>query len=71
MGISGLHVTGQGKKRIDGVLQELFPTSSANGKVHDEDYLVKAYHKYKRDYVKLLSFTPKTKNLGEHMFYGI
>merc|ERR1712079_339500 len=51
----------QTKQRIDAVFQQSSLTSQAN--VDDVMTLTKAYHKYKRDYVKQLVFTPQKENL--------
>ena len=52
----------QTKQRIDAFFQESSLTSSANA--DDVMTLTKAYHKYKRDYVKQLVFTPEKENLS-------
>ena len=46
-------------------LQELFPSSSSDEKLEDMMVLTKAYHKYKRKYVKHLSFNPEKENLSK------
>ena len=46
-------------------LQELFPSSSTDEKLEDMMVLTKAYHKYKRKYVKHLSFNSTEKNLSK------
>ena len=51
----------QSKQRIDDVFQESGPASSAKD-VFDVMTSTKAYHKYKRDYVKQLVFTPEKEN---------
>ena len=56
--------TGQGVKRIEAVLQKMFPSSSESEKVGNVKALTKAYHNYKREYVKHLSFTPEGENLS-------
>ena len=63
--MSGLQDLGHGIKRIDDVIQETSPTSSANHDVFKLMTLTKAYHKYKRDYVKQLFFTPEEENLSK------
>ena len=45
-------------------LQVLLLSSSRNEKVEDVMKLTKAYHKYKRKYVKHLSFNSKAENLS-------
>ena len=62
---SGLQKIGQGVKRIEAVLQRMFPSSSVNEKVGNVKALTEAYHKYKREYVKHLSFIPEGENLGK------
>ena len=59
---------GEGKQRLDAMFQDLLPTSSANEKVYDVMTLTKAYHKYKREYVKHLVFTPEGKNLSKYLW---
>ena len=48
-------------------LQELFPGSSADENEKEDTIvkLTKAYHNYKRKYVKHLSFKPKEENLSK------
>ena len=46
-------------------LQELFTSSSSDEKLEDMMVLTKAYHNYKRKYVKHLSFKPKEENLSK------
>ena len=65
MWCSVLQKTGQGAKRIEAVLQRMFPSSSANKKADEVKALTEAYHNYKREYVKHLSFTPEGENLSE------
>ena len=50
--ISGMQELGQGKQRMGAVFQGSSSSSSANKDVFDVMALTKAYHKYKRDYVK-------------------
>ena len=68
MDISGLQELGQGRHRIDAVFQESSSSSSANKVVFDVMTLTKAYHKYKRDYIKQLVFTPEEENLSKFMY---
>ena len=56
--------TGQGVKRIEAVLQGMFHSASENEKVGNVKALTEAYHNYKREYVKHLSFTPEGENLS-------
>ena len=60
--MSGLKELDQSKQRIDDVFQESGPASSAKEDIFDVMTLTKAYHKYKRDYVKQLVFTPEKEN---------
>ena len=61
MNISGLQEWGQGSKRIEAVFQEMFPTSSS-----EDGTLIfsETYRKYKRNYVRHLSFNPENQNLS-------
>ena len=45
-------------------LQEMFPTT-AEEKVDEVQSVTESYHKYKREYVKHLSFKPEEENLSE------
>ena len=65
MWCSVLQKTGQGAKRIEAVLQRMFPSSSTNEKVGKMKALTEAYHNYKREYVKHLSFTTEGENLSK------
>ena len=62
MKISGWPVLAQGKKRIDAAFPELFPKSEANETVFNVTAFTESYHKYKREYVKHVSFTPEGKS---------
>ena len=55
----------QSIERIDAGLQQLFPTSTANEKVNNLKTLTEAYHQYKMDYVRHVSFTPEGENLSK------
>ena len=44
----------------------MFPNSSSNGKIDDLRAFTKAYHDYKRKYVKHLSFTPDGEFLSKY-----
>ena len=50
------------------VLQQMFLNSSADEKFGDVMTLTKAYHKYKREYVKHASFNPGEENLSKNLF---
>ena len=63
--ISGLQEAGQGIRRIEALLQKIFPSSSATEKVDNVKTLTDAYHKYKMEYVKHLSFNPEGENLSK------
>ena len=52
------------KENLLDALQQLLP-SSEEAKVGE---LTKSYHKYKREYVKHLSFNPKEENLSKCIF---
>ena len=54
----------QGVKRIEAVLQRMFTSSSTNEDVDKVKTLTEAYHNYKREYVKHLSFTSEGENLS-------
>ena len=66
--ISGLQEAGQGIKRIDALLQKIFPSASATEKVDNVKTLTDAYHNYKMEYVKHLSFSPEGETLGKFIF---
>ena len=67
MNISGWPVLAQGKKRIDAAFPKLFPKSEANETVFNVTALTEAYHKYKREYVKHVSFTPEGESLSKYL----
>ena len=54
----------ESKERILVALQQMFPTT-ADEKVDEVQSLTEIYHKYKREYVKHLSFNPEEENLCE------
>ena len=56
---------GKGVKHIEAVLQRMFPSSSVNEEVDKVKALTEAYHNYKREYVKHLSFTAEGENLSK------
>ena len=71
--VPGLHTLtqelGQGrqsesKERLNVALQQMFPPS-ADEEVDEVKSLTKSYHKYKREYVKHLSFNPENESLSE------
>ena len=53
------------KKELHLVLQQLFPISSTDEN-DDVATLTKAYHAYKRGYVKHVSFDPEAENLSKY-----
>ena len=58
--VSGLGLElDEGKKLIDAAFQKSSPTSPAEKGGFDVKTMTKAYHKYKREYVKQLIFTPE------------
>ena len=52
------------KERLHVALQQMFPTSTEE-KVDEMKPLTDSYHKYKREYLKHLSFNPKEENLSK------
>ena len=64
MNISGLQEWGQGSKRIEAVFQQMFPKSSSDEKKGEMSMFTKAYHNYKRKYVRHLTFNPEEQNLS-------
>ena len=50
---------------LDVVLQQLFPDSSAEGTADDIETLTNTYQRYKREYVKHISFDPYGDNLSK------
>ena len=57
---------GKGIKRFE-VLQQLFPNLSADEESKSVDSLTRIYHKYKREYVKHLSFNPSMEDLSKYI----
>ena len=64
MNLSGLQEWGQGSKLIEAVFQQMFPKSSSDETKCEITMLTKAYHNYKRKYVRHLSFNPEKQNLS-------
>ena len=54
------------KESID-ALQEMFSISSTEEKDDEVSSLTKGYHKFKREYVKYLSFSPDNEQLSKCM----
>ena len=52
------------RDRLFVALQEMFPTT-AEEKEDKVQSITESYHKYKREYVKHLSFNPEEENLSE------
>ena len=48
-------------------LQQMFPASTKE-EVDGVKSLTEIYHKYKREYVKHLSFNPEEENISKYMF---
>ena len=57
---------GKGIQRFE-VLQQLFPNLSADEESKSVDSLTRIYHKYKREYVKHLSFNPSMEDLSKYI----
>ena len=53
------------KERLDVAFQHMFPTS-AEEREDEIQSLTESYHKYKREYVKHLSFTPDGEFLSKY-----
>ena len=66
--ISGMLEFDQSNQHIDAVSKE--SSSLAKEDVFDTMTLIKAYHKYKRKYVKHLSFDPDRDNLSKYLKTG-
>ena len=65
--ISGWPELAQGKERIDAAFPELFPQSVANKMAFNVTAMTEAYHKYKREYVKHVAFTPEGESLSKYL----
>ena len=57
-------VKSESKERLYVALQRML-TSAVDGKIDKVKSLTESYHKYKREYVKHLSFNPNNENLSE------
>ena len=55
----------RGNEGTDAAIQELFHNPSTDEKNVDITSVTKAYHNYKKEYVKHLSFNPKEENLSK------
>ena len=56
------------KEDFDAFLQQIFPTSIEE-KTDEVKTLTEIYHKYKREYVKHLSFNADNENLSKSILY--
>ena len=59
---------GKGIERFDAALHDMFPVPLTIEKVDNVKTLTEAYHKYKREYVKQLIFTPEEENLSKFIY---
>ena len=55
-------------QRVPAISNEMFPISSTDQNEYDIEMLTAAYHNYKREYVKHLSFSPEEENLSIFSF---
>ena len=62
---------GQGNERLVAVFHKLFPNSSTENEDDSKEGLTNAYHKYKRGYLKHLSFDPSTFNRSKSIFESV
>ena len=60
----------QDNKNLQATFLQMFPNTWEHGETSDDVLmkLTKAYHKYKMEYVKHLSFAPEEENPGKYMF---
>ena len=58
----------EGKQLIDAAFQKSSPTSIAKEDSFGVMTMTMAYHKYKREYVKQLIFTPEEENLSKFIY---
>ena len=58
----------QGNARLQATFQNMFPNTWSDEKVDDIMALTEAYHKYKKEYVKHLSFDREEGNLSKYLF---
>ena len=59
----------ESKDRMIAALEQMFP-ALAESKVGEVARLTKIYHKYKREYVKHLSFDPSNGNLSKCLIFS-
>ena len=55
----------ENKERLYVALQQMFPISADEKVAEVKSVVTERYHKYKREYVKHLSFNPDKENLSE------
>ena len=60
----------QGNEDTDAAIQELYHNPSADEKIVDITSATKAYHNYKKEYVKHLSCNPKGEDLGKFVLFS-
>ena len=60
----------RGNEGTDAAIQELYHNPLADEKIVDITSATKAYHNYKKEYVKHLSFNPKEENLGKFVLFS-
>ena len=60
----------QDNKNLQATFLQMFPNTWEHGETSDDVVmkLTMAYHKYKMEYVKHLSFAPEEENPGQYMF---
>ena len=55
----------ESKERLSVALNRMLSNSLEDEEIDEVKLLTESYHKYKRGYVKHLSFTPANENLGK------
>ena len=55
----------ESKERLSVALQRMLSTSAVDENIDEMKSLTESYHKYKREYVKHLSFNPNNENLSK------
>ena len=58
-------VWGESKDRLYAALQRMLSNSVVDEEIDEVKSLTESYHKYKREYVKHLSFNPDNENLSK------
>ena len=61
----------EGNARLQATFQNMFPNTWSDEKVDDVMALTEAYHKYKKEYVKHLSFDREEGNLSKYLFVDV